>query len=66
MAKNDRAITLLEAAISNEPDNIAAKRILIRLTVETFEHVKAQALLVDTMKQANSTNNTKEMAGLLF
>ena len=62
----ERAIPLLEAAISTEPDNIAAKRILIRIMVETLEHDKAQALLVDAMKQANSINNTKEMVRLLF
>lgn len=63
---NERAITLLEAAISTEPDNVAAKRILIRLMVETHEHLKAQALLVAAMKQAKATNNTKEMVRLLF
>jgi DNA-binding winged helix-turn-helix (wHTH) protein/tetratricopeptide (TPR) repeat protein len=62
----ERAITLLEAAISTEPDNIAAKRILIRLMLETFEHDKAHVLLVDAMQQAKATNNTKEMVRLLF
>lgn len=63
---NERAITLLEAAISTEPDNIVAKRILIRLLLETFEHDKAQALIDDAMQQANATNNTKETVRLLF
>lgn len=64
--QNNTAITLLEAAISTEPRNIAAKRILIKILLEHKQTTKAQVLLNEAIAQATQSSNIKELVRLFF
>jgi DNA-binding winged helix-turn-helix (wHTH) protein/tetratricopeptide (TPR) repeat protein len=64
--QSDIAVSLLEAAISTEPNNIVAKRILIKILLELQQNNKAQLLLDEAIKQATQSANTKELVRLFF
>lgn len=64
--QSDTAVSLLEAAISTQPSNIAAKRILIELLLERQQTNEAQLLLNEAIKQATQLVNTKELVRLFF